>query len=152
MDNRRQFSPKEIMDNLIEALYEAATENEEILNEELRRSGYDPDELRLRGQAFIQRMNGRVRLAKAKQRQERLVSFVNQVKKSLSSISDPKRQIGTWLKEEFGPDVSNHALQAFYRKLNTIEEEDMESLAQDAELLQWWENLENESGEGGKAP
>ncbi len=152
MDNRRQLSPAEIMDNLVEALYEAATENEETLNEELRRSGYDPDKLRQRGQAFIQRMKGRVRLAKAKQRRERLVGFVNQVKESLSSMNDPKHQIGTWLKEEFGRNVSGPALQVLYRKLDTIEEEDMESLAQDAELLQWWENLENESGGGGKAP
>ncbi len=152
MDNKRQISSKEVMDNLVEALYEAATENEETLNEELRRSGYDPDKLRQRGQAFIQRMKGRVRLAQAKQRRERLMDFVNQVKKSLSSMSDPKHQIGTWIKEEFGPDVSNHALQAFYHKLDTIDAEDMESLAQDAELLQLWENLENESGEGGRAP
>lgn len=152
MDNKRQISSKEIMDNLVEALYEAATENKETLNEELRRSGYDPDKLRQRGQAFIKRMQGRVRLAQAKQRREQFLRFVPQVKSSLSPDGNPIRQIGTWFKEEFGHNVSNQDLQAFYRKLDTVEEEDMESLAQDAELLQWWENLENESGEGGKAP
>lgn len=152
MDNRRQLSPAEIMDNLSEALYEAATENEETLNDELRRSGYDPDALRKRGKAFIQNVKGRIRLAKAQQRRERLLAFVNQAKKSLSSMSDPKHQIGTWLKEEFGHNVSNPALQAFYHKLDTIDEEDMESLAQDVELLQLWEDLEYEGGEGGKAP
>lgn len=152
MDNRRQLSPKEIMDNLVEALYEAATENEETLNEELRRSGYDPDKLRQRGQAFIQRMKGRVRLAQAKQRREQFLRFVPQIKSSLSPDGDPIRQMGTWFKEEFGHNVSGPALQVLFRKLDTIEEEDIESLAQDAELLQWWENLENESGEGGKAP
>ena len=152
MDNKRQISSKEVMDNLVEALYEAATENEETLNEELRRSGYDPDKLRQRGQAFIQRMKGRVRLAQAKQRQEQFLRFVPQVKSSLSPDGDPIRQIGTWFKEEFGHNVSNQDLQAFYHKLDTIDAEDMESLAQDAELLQLWENLENESGEGGKAP
>ena len=151
MDNRRKLTPSEIMDNLGEALYEAATENEETLNDELRRSGYDPDALRQRGKAFIQNLKGQVRLAKARQRRERLLDFVAQVKKIRSSMSDPKHQISTWLEKEFGRDISNQALQAFYHKLDTIETEDMESLAQDAELLQLWENLEYEGGEGEKA-
>ncbi len=152
MDNRRKLTSTEIMDNLVDALHEATTENEETLNDELRRSGYDPDVLRQRGMAFIQNQKGRVRLAKAQQRQKRLSDFVAQVKNSLSSIGDPREQMGTWLKNEFGYDVSNNALQAFYRKLNTIDKEDMESLAQDAELLQLWENLEYEGGKGEKTP
>ena len=151
MDNRRKRTFSEIMDNLVEALHEAATENEETLNDELRRSGYDPDALLQRGKTFIQNLKGRVRLAKAQQRRERLLDFVAQVKTAFSSMSDPKHQISTWLKKEFGRDISNQALQAFYHKLDTIETEDMESLAQDAELLQLWENLEHEGGEGEKA-
>ena len=150
MDNRRKLTPTEIMGNLVEALHEAAIENEETLNAELRRSGYDPDVLRQRGMAFIQNQKGRMRLIKAQQRQEHLSDFVAKIKKFLSSMQDPRHQIGTWIKKEFGDDMSNSALQALYHKLDTIDEEDMESLAQDAELLQLWENLESEGGKGEK--
>ena len=148
MNNRRQLSPEEIMDNLSEALYEAATVNEESLNEELRFSGYDPDALRQEGKVFIQRLKGQVRLEKARQRRKRLLEFVIQLRNSLSSKSDPKNQIATWLREEFGHDVSGHALQAFYHKLETVDEEDIQSLVQDAELLRMWENVEREADEG----
>lgn len=152
MNKRRQLSPAEIVENLSESLYEAATENEESLNEELRLSGYDPDALRREGKTFIQRLKGQVRLARAKQRRKRLLDFVDHVKESLSSNRDTKYQIGIWLRGEFGHVASNQALQAFYHKLDTIDEEDMKNLAQDAELLQLWEDLEKESEEGKKTP
>lgn len=147
MNKRRKLSPEEIMDNLSEALYEAATENEESLNEELQFSGYDPDEVSKEGEVFVQRLKGQVRLEKARQSRRRLLEFVIQIRNSLSSESDPKNQIATWLRGEFGLDVSGHALQTLYHKLETVDEEDMESLAQDAELLRMWERIESEADE-----
>lgn len=148
MKEGRKISPGEVTDNLVEALHQAATENDETLNDELRRSGYDLREVRQRGQAFIETLKGRVRLAQAQQRQERLLSILSRAKSSLPSISNPEHQIREWISEEFGNEISKPALQAFYHKLKKIDEEDIESLVQDAELLRIWEDMGNKGNDG----
>lgn len=151
MDARRKPTPAEIIDNLCEALYEAATENEKTLDDELSRSGYDPRMVKTQGEKFIQKMKGHVRLAKAQQRKKQLLKIVVEIKKKASSMGDPKHQINAWFKEEFRQDMSNSALQVLYSKLDAIDEEDIESLLHDADLLQMWEGLDAENEEGKKA-
>ncbi len=148
MKSQRKLNAWEIADNLVDALHQAATENEETLNDELRRSGYDPNEVRQRGQAFIEGLKGRVRLAQAQKRQERLIGILARVKSSFSSIPDAKHQINKWITEEVANEVSKPALQAFYHKLESVDEEDIESLAQDAELLRIWEGMVTEGNDG----
>ena len=151
MDARRKPTPAEIIDILCEALYEAAVENEKTLDDELSRSGYDPRVVKSQGEMFIQKMKGHVRLAKAQQHKKQLLKIVFQIKKKTSSMGDPKHQINAWFKEEFRQEMSNSALQVLYRKLDAIDEEDIESLLHDAELLQLWEDFDSVNDEGKKA-
>ena len=151
MKSKRKLNAWEIADNLVDALHQAAAENEETLNDELRRSGYDPNEVRQRGQAFIEGLKGRVRLAQAQRRQELLMGVLSRIKSSISSISDPEQRIHRWMSQEFGNEIPNSTLQALYHKLKTNEHEDLESLAQDAELLRMWEKIESEADEGARS-
>lgn len=138
MDPKRKIrSVDELIDHLSDAFAEAAAENEEVLREELRKDGYDYDALSKEGLAFVKSLQGEDRLRKANRKREALLDLIKRLGSQAGETSAQRGgNVKQWLKEWFGSGGNeNNILQAFYSKLEFIDDQDIESLAEDAEIL-----------------
>ena len=136
----------ELIDHLADAFIEASAENEETLREELREDGYDPNELAKEGLAFIKSLQGEERLKRAKRKREALLDLITRLgRQSGKTTTQRSKDVKLWLQEWFGSgEKENIILQAFYHKLEFVDDKDMESLAEDAEILDLLEEYERD--------
>ncbi len=146
MNNPRKREPSEVfLSNLAESISAAASEDKSFLKDELQAYSYDIEDVKKRGRMFIKTQVGKLRMARAKERRERLLKRASEIYNSVIKSEDKKGNLKQWLIDEFGNALSKDTVQAFYHKLDSIEGSDMESLQQDVELLEIFNRFEEES-------
>jgi len=132
-----------LRDNLADALTEASAETDDTLRAELAASGYDLDEVRKRGRDFIKAQSGRLRMARARGRHQDFLALLVRLKASGRAVASSVDKARSWLHEQLGSQVPEAAVQAFYHRLESVEDEDLETLAEDVELLQLFDQMDD---------
>lgn len=126
-----------LFDELAQAALHDIDEAREVLEEE----GRSPEEVRRRGQDFIQKMKGKAKLAQA----EKKKSKINQLRDKLKDYVD--RQVEGDPKEvlaEMMAKLSGETPQFHFRKIEELSEEDALDMLDEVELLQLLEQQEEE--------
>ena len=136
-------SLEELSAHMTEVFFEAACETEETLDQALKEEGCNPEELAQDATQLIRKLKGQARLEQARQQREALLNLLDRVRGAAGGRGDAVR---AWIREWYGPNpVRSQAALAFFHKLEEVNEEDLTSLAEDAELL---ELIEKMSAEG----
>lgn len=134
-ESRDQIS--RLFDELAQAVLHHKEEAREVL-EEAERS---PEEVRRRGQDFIQKMKGKAKLAQA----EKKKSKINQLRDKLKDYvdrkveGDPKKVLSEMMAK-----LSGETPQFHFRKIEELSEEDALDMLDEVELLRLLEQQEEE--------
>ncbi|OFV79814.1 MAG: hypothetical protein A2W26_11580 [Acidobacteria bacterium RBG_16_64_8] len=139
---RPPASDREFLDRLYEAFGEATSQNEQVLRESLSDEGIDPDDLVRRGLHLVRELSRQQRLVAARTRLDRVREVVKGVARSGERFTgDVRRAIASALAGE----GEGALAQAYFRKLESVEPEDLQSLVDDAKILELLERIDAES-------
>ena len=145
MAKKKPLSDREFLEHLIEVFTEVSERDDEALNRALIEEGYDPDQLVSEGLALVRSLSRDHRLARASAKRESLLARVRQavVEKTMSAQQ---------LKEEItqllvGRGLGQEAIQAFFHKFESAEQEDLQGLLEDEQILDILEELREEESE-----
>ena len=137
---------QERLQRVFESVSISVLYNDDEAGEVLNESGLDPEQVERDGVAFIQSLEGKVRLREAMVEREKEESRKEELKalilQKLSSVVDPIQRVKELLTQKGGV-----ALQLDFRKLESVEEEDALEILGEAELLILLEKLEKEGEE-----
>ena len=137
---------QERLQRVFESVSISVLYNDDEAGEVLNESGLDPEQVERDGVAFIQSLEGKVRLREATVEREKEESRKEELKalilQKLSSVVDPIQRVKELLTQKGGV-----ALQLDFRKLESVEEEDALEILGEAELLILLEKLEKEGEE-----
>lgn len=130
------------LDSLYDSLHEASCENEAELRQSLKEQGFDPDQLVSEGLAIVKQMLGRQKLLQANVRYKR---FAQAVAELTSKATSAPRRIREQLAEALTGSSDTAVVQAYFRKLQKISDDDLVTLKDDADILALWEKLEGQA-------
>jgi hypothetical protein len=132
-------SDREFLDRLFEAFGEAASQDDHLLRASLHDEGIDPDDVVRRGLQMIRNLSRQQRLLAARAQFERVRDVVRGLGGAARVFSGDVR---TALAEALAGPGRTTAIQAYFRKLESVEPEDLMSLVDDAKILEFLEHLE----------
>ena len=121
---------------LLEALAEAISEDEQLVDDYLKSSGKDPKEIEASGERFIQNIKGQLRYNLAREQLNRF----NELK---GIFLFKKNKLVESSKEKIAQVLSNGdklSYQTYYRKLETLTEKDLEEINNEQEFLKFLED------------
>ena len=134
-------SDREFLDRLYEAFDEATSQDDQTLRASLVEEGIDPDALVRRGLQLVQALSRQQSLAVARVRLDRVREVARALARSTESIGgDLRRAVAAALAGEAGEAVA----QTYFRKLESVEAEDLQSLVDDAKILELLDKLDSE--------
>jgi polyhydroxyalkanoate synthesis regulator phasin len=127
-----ELGERDQISRLFDELAEAALHNKEEAREVLEQAGKSPEEVRKRGRAFIQRVSGKVNLARAEQKKSKVDELRNQVQEYIQQqVEKPARQALA----EIMAGMSGESPQFHFRKIEDLSEEDALEMLDEVELL-----------------
>lgn len=118
--------------------------SETELDEELREVGINPSELVSKGLKRINELRAKQKIEFAKKKKELLASALEKLKEFKKGFDNPKEE----LMKIFGGDSSTQ-LQAFFSKVESIDEQEALETLIDAQLIDIIEKLENKGDDKG---
>ena len=124
---------------LIEALAEVISEDQELSDEYLKISGKDPKEIEASGEAFIKKIKGQLRFNLAEQQ----LNKFNELKgmflfQKNKLVEKSKTKVAEVLSEG-----NSLAYQTYYRKLDTLTEQDLKEINSEQEFLDFLGKQDN---------
>ena len=127
-------TPKDFLENLIDNICESVEQNPASLEESLKEEGYDFAELKEEGLQLVHTLEREQRLEAARAKREKLLELIDSVKQDLFMGNREKLVLA--FKEIFAP---GEAAVAFFHKLETIDDEDLREILNEATLLEIFE-------------
>ncbi len=146
MQSNKDKTVSSFLDNLTEFITDFEGLTQEELNEELREEGIDPENFLSKVDGLVKSKIKESKMAwknEAIQKKESLLKIMSKVKFDRPKMSELKEKI---LDKFSGIQGGDHAL-AFFRNLEEVTEEDLESLYEELEML---EHLEDQVKEDNK--
>ena len=133
-----------ILDRLAAALDEGPVGDVQKLRASLMSEGVDVEKTLRQGRELFAVFIGREKRKRARKRFERVRQQLHELKGAVElSAADMRDQLATAL----SGDSSGSRFLAYHRQLASIESEDLESLQEDAALLAFLEQLDEETNE-----
>lgn len=129
---------------IFEELADAVLDEKEEAREALRDAGKNPEKVRSRGRAFIERMKGKARLTRAEAKKAKLDRMRDRLRRHLKRQAgdDPKMALARVMAKE-----SNQGVQAHFHKIEELSDEDAIEMLSEVELVRLLEELEGEKDE-----
>jgi|GEM_PF-3009971 len=142
--DERKESADALFERLYDALGEEGIDDAERLRESLTESGVDVEGTLERGRALFSNFLKRQKMARARARFERAREAVESFKQEAArSLEDAKAGLAQALSGE----TTGERYLAYHRKLEAVTDDDLESLNDDAALLEFVQSLDREEGE-----
>lgn len=137
--DERRSERERLVEKLYDALGEEGVEDVDSMKVSLSEEGVDVDRAIREGKGLFSDFLKRQKLARAREKLVRIRSAVSEfVKSSDLSLDRAREEIARALAGDRGEE----AYQAYHRKLGSVEEEDVKSLADDAALLEFVRKIE----------
>jgi len=129
----------ETIDNLIEGLSCDRKDDIKTLRESLIEYNIDPDQVLEKGLKLFSTFKNRQRRIQSRKRLNTFKEIIQDfIKGNLQFTLDRKEELARKLSGE----MSGVRYQAYYRKLENIKDKDLQSLDDDAKLLEFWNEFE----------
>lgn len=135
--------------SFMECFYDFMSDPENLTQEEIRAElkdlGVDTDQLEMRVAEIVKKGSQKRRLAWLKNVREKRIKIEKmfESKKIAGGSQDLKTKIKEILKGSYGKTAQSYA-EAYFRKIESLSEKDLESLAEDMENLNLLEDLNKE--------
>lgn len=142
MSKKKPLSDREFLEHLIEVFTEVSGRDDEALDRALKEEGFDPDQLVSEGLALVRLLSRDQRLARARAKWDLVLARIREaaVEKTMSG-----RQLKEKITQIFiGRGFGQEAVQAFFHKLESVEEEDLQGILEDAQILDILEDFREE--------
>ena len=148
MSKKKLLSDREFLEHLIEVFTEVSGRDDETLDRALKEEGFDPDQLVSEGLALVSSLSRDQRLARARAKRDSLLARIHHIRQVAVEKTIPARQ----LKEEItqlliGRGLGQEAVQAFFHRFESVEQEDLQGLLEDDQILDILEELREEESE-----
>ena len=135
----RSIPDRSFLDRLFEAFSEAASQNDDSLRESLVDDGIDPDQVTRRGLQLVRDLSRQQRLIVARTRLDLIRQAIDlSAKRSDSITGDIRRAIVSAL----AGGQEGLSVQAYFHKLESVEQEDLQSLVDDTMILDLLDKLD----------
>lgn len=121
------------LENISDSISEAIENNPESLKASLESEGINYDELVTRGKEFIDSIKRDQDFAEAREKRGRILELFERIKSGSSSESREDKIEA--LKLLFTPKKDTSAFQAYFHKLESLNENDIDSMMEDSQLL-----------------
>ncbi|HMQ77207.1 MAG TPA: hypothetical protein PKE21_12235 [Flavobacteriales bacterium] len=139
--SKRDLSQRELLKNLLGSMHDG-TASETEMNEQLKTLGYDPSVVVSTGMEALNRLQGKLRLERGRERRQ-LLDKAKDLLAQLRSTTDPN-SIATAMKMVTG---GQPQYAGFFSKVKDLSEHDSNQIIDDAELLKILEGLERSDSE-----
>jgi len=141
MTNKPTDSNREFLENLLSAFEEMPAADEATLRQSLSEAGIDVDAVLQRCLGVVKVLSGQQRLLAARQRLDRIRTTLTKLGNLSTGLSQRSREE---LAQAFAGSSSGTLVQAYFRKLETVTQEDLASLTEDLGLIEFLEKIEKE--------
>jgi hypothetical protein len=141
MTHQPTESNREFLENLLSAFEETPAPDEATLRASLSEAGVDVEALLSRCLALVHALSGQQRLMAARQKLDRIRTAVAKLGNLAEGLSQRSRQE---LAQAFAGSSSGVLVQAYFRKLEAVTQEDLASLSEDLGLIEFLEKIERE--------
>jgi hypothetical protein len=141
MTHKPTESNREFLENLVSAFEEMPASDEAALRESLLEAGVDVDAVLSRCLGLVKSLSGQQRLLAARQKLDRIRATVVKLGSLAEGLSQRSREE---LAQAFAGAPSGSLVQAYFRKLETVTQEDLASLTEDLGLIEFLEKIERE--------
>lgn len=138
---KRDLSQHELLTNLLGSMHDG-TASETEMDEQLRALGYDPSAVVSAGMEALNRLQGKLRLERGRERRQ-LLEKAKELLAQLRSTTDPN-SIATAMRMVTG---GQPQYAGFFSKVKNLSEQDSKQIIDDAELLKILEGLERNDSE-----
>lgn len=139
--SKRDMSQHDLLKNLLGSMHDG-TASETEMNEQLKTFGYDPSVVVATGMEALNRLQGKLRLERGRERRQ-LLDKAKGLLAQLRSTTDPN-SIATAMKMVTG---GQPQYAGFFSKVKDLSEHDSNQIIDDAELLKILEGLERSDSE-----
>ncbi len=141
MSGRESKESRGVVDILTDAFDEAACENSDSIQKSLIDEGFDPDADVQEGLTLVKKLMKKQKLVQYKVKLDKLKLALKSIEKPIGGKINEVREA---IAKTIAGEESGELVQAYFRKLEKIDEDDLQSISDDAELLELWEKIENE--------
>lgn len=122
---------KDFLENLIENICESVEQDPDSLKEALTEEGFNFSQLSKKGVQLARSLEREQRLKLAREKREKLLGLIDAAKQDL--FKGNREKLISAFKEIFTPD--KETVVAFFHKLETVNDEDLREMLNEAELL-----------------
>jgi len=142
---RKPRDEEEILERIYQAFADTSAASDECARETLTAAGIDVGDLAREGLDLVKMLSRKREFAKSRERFDRF-------REAMKGLDLSAEHAATDIKEAIAHAIQgrpeDQLVQAYFRKLESIEPDDLRSLEDDARLLDLWERLEEGSEDG----